>query len=76
MAEEFKKPTKEDALKSLKKEYNKHRISYKDFMLKSKMIEKYWKNPEEETHDEGVKATVIEKIQRAEDVELPVNPEL
>lgn len=35
-------PTKESALKELKKQYNKHKISYKEYMLQTKRVEKYW----------------------------------
>ena len=34
--------TKEEILKGLKKQYNNHRISYKEYMLQVKKTEKYY----------------------------------
>ena len=48
--------TKEEILKNLKKQYNNHRISYKEYMLQVKKTEKYydqWLN-EYENHKNGV----------------------
>lgn len=82
-----KKLTKEEYLKSLKKMYNKHLMTYKQYMLETKKVEKYWK---EDTEEEKVELPVnpeqggfipapsVKKpdYMQSEEVELPVNPEL
>jgi len=42
MPEKENNLTKAEALKNLKKMYNKHLLDYKQYMLQVKRIEKYW----------------------------------
>lgn len=69
--------SKEERLRQLKRLYNAHKITYKQYMLECAKVNKYWDTvAENEAKTEAPVETEATVVDNDENVELPPNPEL
>lgn len=70
--------SKEERLRQLKRLYNAHKITYKQYMLECAKVNKYWDAVAEiKTNEETpIEAETTKAETEEENIELPPNPEL